>query len=126
MPKPFHNRGTTFVSQGEYDRAIQNFERAIHLNPNDPLNYKALALTYSHKGVNLDHAGDLDGAIREYREAIDLFPDSAQVHYKLCRALRDKGDFDAALQELQQASALDRGNPTYKKAAAELRQQMNH
>ncbi len=77
-------------------------------------------------GLILDHRGDIDGAIAEYRKAIDLNPGDPQFYYRLGRVLQDQGDADAALRELQKASALEATNTTYSKAVEKLRQQMQH
>lgn len=39
----------SFYKLGEYDKAIQNFEKAIELNPNDPLPYRMIGLSYYRK-----------------------------------------------------------------------------
>lgn len=43
------SEGMSFYKLGEYDKAIQNFEKAIELNPNDPLPYRMIGLSYYRK-----------------------------------------------------------------------------
>jgi len=62
----------------------------------------------------------------EYRKAVELEPRFARCFYVLGRALQDKRDPAAALQDLQKASALDPGNSTYRKAVEDLQRQLRH
>jgi tetratricopeptide (TPR) repeat protein len=77
-------------------------------------------------GLLLDTKGDLDGAIVEYRKALELDPSGAEGHFRLGRDLRDQGDLEAALDELQTAARLNPKNEMYGKAAIDLQQQLNH
>ena len=48
-------------------------------------------------------AGDLDGAISQFRSAIKLAPDYAPAHLHLAEALQRKGEKEEAKQEFQRA-----------------------
>jgi Flp pilus assembly protein TadD len=61
----------------------------------------------TNSGRRLLNAGDMDGAISQFRSAINSMPNSAQAHYQLGLALMRKGDKGEAAKEFQQASALD-------------------
>ena len=54
----------------------------------------------------LDTEGDLDGAIKEYQQAVELRPDSPELRVLLVLVLAKKGDFAHAIEEQQQALAL--------------------
>jgi tetratricopeptide (TPR) repeat protein len=54
-------------------------------------------------GLALYDKGDLDGAIREYREALRIQPDYAEAHNNLGNALEKKGDLDGAIREFREA-----------------------
>jgi len=49
------SEGMSFYKLGEYDKAIENFNSAIKLNPNDPLPYRMIGLSY-YKKSNYDEA----------------------------------------------------------------------
>jgi cytochrome c-type biogenesis protein CcmH/NrfG len=70
--------------------------------------------------AELDHQGDLDGSVAEYRQAVRVDPSDAVAHYRLGRALRDRGDSDTALEELRQASLLEPKNAAYSSAYKKL------
>ncbi len=58
-------------------------------------------------GIRLLNAGDLDGAISQFRNALKLAPNYALAHYQLAIALSRKGEKNEASQEFQKASELD-------------------
>jgi Tfp pilus assembly protein PilF len=53
------------------------------------------------------NAGDLDGAIAQFRNAIKLAPSYAQAHYELAVALSRKGEKSTAAEEYKKAADLD-------------------
>jgi Flp pilus assembly protein TadD len=77
------------------------------LNPNNDRVHNYLGLVFASKG-------DLQGAIREYREALRLNPDNALAHSCLGNALEYKGDRRGALEEYRQAYMLNPKNTSYK------------
>ena len=65
------------------------------------------ALFATNSGRRLFNAGDLDGAISQFRSAIESVPGYAPAHYQLALALQRKGDKQGALQEFKTAADLD-------------------
>jgi tetratricopeptide (TPR) repeat protein len=66
------------------------------------------AATFStNSGKRLLGAGDVDGAIAQFRSAIRSEPKYAAAHYQLALALRQKGEKDEAGKEFQKAAELD-------------------
>jgi tetratricopeptide (TPR) repeat protein len=60
----FLNRGRAYASKGNYDRAIQDFDQAIRLDPNNPVAFFSRGNVYARQG-EYDHAiDDFDQAIR--------------------------------------------------------------
>jgi Flp pilus assembly protein TadD len=53
------------------------------------------------------NAGDLDGAISQFRSAIAATPEYAPAHYQLGMALRRKGEKEEAGKEFRRAGELD-------------------
>ena len=76
---------------------------AFRLNPNNDN-------VHVNLGLALDNKGDLDAAIREYREALRLNPNNDLAHYNLGLALDDKGDLEGAIGEYREAVRLNPGN----------------
>jgi Flp pilus assembly protein TadD len=53
------------------------------------------------------NAGDIEGAISQFRAAIQSVPTYAPAHYQLGLALQRKGDKEGAAQEFRAAKELD-------------------
>jgi protein O-GlcNAc transferase len=66
------------------------------------------AATFStNSGKRLLGAGDVDGAISQFRSAISSDPNYAAAHYQLATALDRQGHKDEAKHEFQKAAELD-------------------
>lgn len=61
------------------------------------------------------NAGDLDGAISQFRSATQQTADYAPAHYYLGQALQRKGLTDEAKREFQRAAELDERFKTFPK-----------
>jgi tetratricopeptide (TPR) repeat protein len=69
------------------------------------------AHAYANLGVALDSKGDSNGAIAEYKSALQLKPDDAVTHANLGLALEKKGDLAGAIAELRRAKRLKPHDP---------------
>jgi tetratricopeptide (TPR) repeat protein len=65
------------------------------------------AVLATSSGRRLLKAGDVEGAIAQFRAAINSSPNYAQAHYQLGIALRQKGAKEESSQEFRRASELD-------------------
>ena len=61
----------------------------------------------TNSGRRLLNAGDLDGAISQFRSATSQLDTYAPAHFYLAQALRRKGLSNEAERELERASELD-------------------
>jgi tetratricopeptide (TPR) repeat protein len=104
--RTFNNRGSRYFDTGEFDKAIEDFTKAIKME-----NYH---MAYSNLGMVLWLKGDFDKAIENFTEAIRLLPDKVsfntpldlKCYYHARRGLAYfyKGDLDRAAAD--QAEAL--------------------
>ena len=96
----FDNRGVAYRLKGDYDRALQDYEHAIRLNPNS-------ANPYNNRGIIYRIKGDYDRAIADYDEAIWLKSgDYPAAFYNRALAYTDKGDYDHALTDFDVVNAI--------------------
>jgi Flp pilus assembly protein TadD len=65
------------------------------------------ALFATNSGRRLLNAGDIEGAISQFRVAINSSPNNGTAHFELGMALRQQGKSDEAQEEFQKAAALD-------------------
>jgi tetratricopeptide (TPR) repeat protein len=96
----YNNRGIAYDDKGDYDRAIQDFNEAIHLNPNAETAYYGRGNAYKKKG-------DYDRAIQDFNEAIHLNPNFEIAYYDRGNAYIDKDDYVHAIQEFDDAIRLN-------------------
>jgi tetratricopeptide (TPR) repeat protein len=72
--KALFNRGFAFDKLGEYDKAIQDYSKAIQI---DPMN----AFAYYNKGISLDRKGDYKLAIESFTSAIEIEPNKSDFYH---------------------------------------------
>ena len=92
----YAHRGLEAQQQGDSEQAIQYYNKAIDLDPND-------AKVYYNRGVAYGNKGELDQAIQDFTKAIDLNPNDAIAYNNRGIAYGDKDDFDRAIQDYTKA-----------------------
>ena len=91
--------GVEAYQRGDLDSAIQDYTKAIALNP-------YLAGVYYNRGLAYGEKGDHDRAIQDYDKAIVLKPDYAEAYNNRGIDYREKGDYDRAIQDYSKAIEL--------------------
>ena len=94
----FYNRGYAYHLKGNYDRAIEDYDQAIRLNP-------GFAVAFYAQGVAHYGKGDYDRAIQDYDQAIRLnpgfpfaFAGRGYAHFYLGQFAAAQPDFAKALE----------------------------
>jgi tetratricopeptide (TPR) repeat protein len=95
-------RGLALSKEGQYDRAIADYDRAIEIAEKIvlPLAYNARGNAYSRKGDNERAIADYDQAIRLNPKLISAYIDRGTVY-------RANGDGSRAIADYDQAISLD-------------------
>jgi tetratricopeptide (TPR) repeat protein len=90
----FISRGNVHLNTRNYDRAIDDYNKAIRLNPKYAIGFYNRGLAYLRKGST-------DRAIEDFNEAIRLNPKYTNAFINRAIAYREKAqwDFDAYLAE---------------------------
>src|SRR5258708_30607632 len=83
--KEFKRKGIEFQSKGLLVKAIDQYDRAIELNPQD-------ASSHNNLGLALKDMDLLDDAEGNLRAAIQLKPEDANYHYNLGIVLMRKSN----------------------------------
>lgn len=95
----FNNRGNDKYNKADYEGAVQDYNRAIELKPND-------AEAYYNRGWAKYSLGDKQGAIADYTQAIKLKPDYADAYYYRGDAKYILKDKQGAIADYQKAADL--------------------
>jgi lipoprotein NlpI len=93
-------RGGVYVGKGDYDKAVEDYDQAIRLKPDD-------ASTYNNRGIAYSHKGEYDRAIQDFDQAIRLKPDDDSAYVGRASAYANRGEYDQAIQSFDQAIRLD-------------------
>lgn len=104
-----HNdRGRELSKQGKTSQAIDEFLKAIELNPKDTASRFQLAAIYEREGR-------LDEAVYHYEKIVNVEPRNATAHNNLGVVYDRKGLSDEAIREFETALEIDPQNSLAKK-----------
>ena len=91
-PLPHNMLGNVYLSRNLTDRAIEQYRRALSLDPN-------FAEAQNNLGVAYLSKGQLDMAAEQFQTALKLKPDYAEANYNFGMALQYKGQLDEAIEQ---------------------------
>ena len=103
-PQNHNNLGDLYVRRGEYQKAVEEFKKAIELKPNYADAYHNLANIYHQLGKN-------DLAEENYKKALEFNPFLWQSHQNLAAIFFNQGKTREALEELKKAIEIFPQNP---------------
>lgn len=92
----YYTRGIAFSEKGKVDRAIEDYTKAIELNPK-------FAEAYYQRGRAYAKNGELDKAIADYTIAIERNPEYADAYYNRGGAFLRLGEHKSAKADLTTA-----------------------
>ena len=90
---------TAYDALGKSERAIQDFDESIRLDPNN-------ALAYNNRGLAEFHLEDYEPAVRDFDQAIMLEPDYTLAHANRARAYTMLGRDADAQQDVDRSAEL--------------------
>jgi tetratricopeptide (TPR) repeat protein len=124
LAEAFYNRGVAYTNEGQPDRAIEDLDQAIRLNPNDAMAFNSRGNAHFSKGGNMARENGMclgayrpascasaiaqyDRAIEDYDQAIRLNPNNALAFFSRGRAYANKGQLDRAIEDYDRAIRLN-------------------
>ncbi len=127
------NRGVMHLGSRDYSRAIEDFERALSLEPDDPttLSNRGLArarsgdlagglsdldasisiasnnaFAFSTRALIRALAGRTEGSLQDYERAIQLRPGDSELLFQRALVLIEAGSLEQALEDLNQVVSI--------------------
>src|SRR6266849_1492801 len=116
LANAFRGRGSAYGHKSDYDRAFQDYDQALRLNPSYANGFFGRGLVYEHKG-------DIDYAISDYDKALRLNPSLASAFYERGNAYALKGNYDHAIKDYDQGLRLGRRCERVLRPGCRIRQQ---
>jgi tetratricopeptide (TPR) repeat protein len=132
----WNNKGYSLSGNGLHTEALLAYERAIELDPNNPIfwknkaktledlkqsgilkteqksaNYRE-AISWNNQGYSLAEAGDYKGALSAYNQAIHFSPDFSEAWNNKGYALMELGNIEEAIDCFHMATKI---NPDFAK-----------
>ncbi len=96
------DQGIQHSQAGRYDQALQAFDQALKLKPNDPLLITYKATVYYAKGNNSQ-------AMQLCEQALKLNPNFGRAYYQRGMILEKQEKYREALEDLKKAKSLGYG-----------------
>ncbi len=100
LSRIFYNRGIAYAKKNQYDRAIEDFNQAIRLDPDS-------IFALNNRGAAYARKGQLDDAIADFNEAIRIDASYAITYNNRGIAYAKKGQYDRAIEDFDQAIRYD-------------------
>jgi tetratricopeptide (TPR) repeat protein len=98
--KAFAGRGQLHALARKLEQAVEDYDQAVRLNPND-------AQLFVKRGHIFLQKGDWDRAVQDFADAIRLEPDNPTTFHHRALGYERKGDYDRAIQDYDQAIRLN-------------------
>ena len=92
-----------FFHQEDYSKAIEEFNKALSLDPTNASLYNDRSVAYFHRGEKNSNKGDFDKAIIDAQKAIKLDNKNGTFHMNLGNAYVLTHKYDAAIREYNKA-----------------------
>lgn len=102
VAEAYNNRGAACYAKHDYDRALEDYTKAIGY-------LSSYISPYTNRGLVYCDKGDYDLAVEDYAKVINLKPDAAAYNNRGA-AYRKKGDYDLAIVDHMKAKELNPDN----------------
>jgi tetratricopeptide (TPR) repeat protein len=103
IPLAYYGRGVAFKDENKIDEALNDYSKAIQLNPD-------YADAYYNRGALLLNENKIDEALNDFNKAIQLNPGDAKAYSNRGALLLKENKIDEALDDFNKAIQL---NPDY-------------
>ena len=104
----FFEKANKSYKNGNYDKAIETYKKAIEIRPDYANAYFNMGLSYVKKG-------NYDKVIEAYKKCIEYEPENARAYYLIGWSYGNKGNYDKAIEAYKKAIEIkpDNANAYY-------------
>jgi len=108
VPSPYiyYYRGNANYWVKNIQRAIQDYDKSIQINPQ-------FAEAYFNRGATYSDLGDYQSAIQDFDKVIQINPQDAEAYYNRGTTYANLGDYQRAIQDVDKAIQI---NPQFAEA----------
>ncbi|MEW5807785.1 MAG: tetratricopeptide repeat protein [Acidobacteriota bacterium] len=96
----FNNRGLVLINRGDFKEAIEQFKKALEINP-------SFTAAMTNMGIAKMHMKELDGAIDIFKEVLRREPDNMEVENLLGNVYMEKGELHSAEEHFRIALSIE-------------------
>ena len=96
----YFKRANAKDAAGDYSGALEDYNKAIEINPNN-------ARIYSNRGLTKNSLKDYSGAIEDFNKSIEINPTNSYPYYNTGIAKYNLQDYSGALESYNKAIDLD-------------------
>ena len=101
MSQGYNSEGVRLYQQGQYQGAIDRFQRALYNDPSDADSYYNLAATHHRLGKLQNNQTELEQAESYYNQCLDHDPDHADCYRGLAVLLTEQNRSEEAFRLMQ-------------------------
>ncbi len=106
-----HLSGVPALGVEDFSKTAEAFRDRLKKNPKERISFKSFIMDarpkgmeqFLMRGMQVESRGDVDGAIREYKRAIEANPQVVMPYYLMGLALESTGDVDGAIETYKKA-----------------------
>ncbi len=107
----YNNRGVAYGEAGDFEAAIADYSQALALRPGDATTIRNLRVAHVRRGEVLFASGSYDAALADFDAAIEMQADHYLAYLRRGELHAERGELDLARADLEQAAALNPGDP---------------
>jgi tetratricopeptide (TPR) repeat protein len=97
----YYNRGLSYRDMRQYRRAIEDFDKAVELDPN------FAADVYRNRGFSYSGLGQHERAIEDFDKVVELAPNNARAYNNRGFSYSELGQHERAIEDYDTAIELD-------------------
>jgi tetratricopeptide (TPR) repeat protein len=112
----YHIRGDSYFAKSYFDQAIDDYNQALRLDPNN-------ALTYANRGRAYSWKGDINQAFADCNQAIQMNPNFANAYAFRGIVYVQIGNFEQGMADLNTAMRIEPNNAVASQFLASVYQQ---